>query len=564
MNGFIKIRSVCILLPLLFLIYFSPMFCDVVKGKDVTVSKTYLNFPVNQNDDEVSVEILLPGDVSRVFDINLALSDPQYWVFMDVGQWTGKEIKMTVKNYDGTHAGLEKIVQADRIAGQNSLYREKLRPQFHFSSKRGWNNDPNGLVYYDGEYHLYYQHNPYSIYWGNMHWGHAVSTDLVHWTEIQNALYPDELGTMFSGSAVVDWNNTAGFQTGNDKVIVAAYTAHKHIEEEGALQVQCIAFSNDRGRTFTKYEKNPVIGDRRDVWNSSDIRDPKVFWYEPGKHWVLVLFEQVGNSIYTSENLKDWTYQSHIEGFWECPELFECRVDDDPDVTKWVMYGASGSYLIGDFDGKIFTPESGKHWYKDGPLYAAQTYNDIPASDGRRIQIAWGTIQSPGMPFNQMMLFPTVFSLRTTVKGIRLFCEPVKEIEKLHVKKYQWQNLSPKQINKELEKVNGDLLHIKCELESKTAPDFGIEIFGNRLEYDLNGNRFNDFPYSLAPGSKSLYMEILVDRTSIETFLDHGAFCSVRARNIESKEKGIHVYPEEEREIIVRHMKVYELKSIWE
>jgi len=556
---------ICFIIFLQLLINFSPLFCDIEKSKDVKITKTVLNFPVNHNDDMVKIEILMPGDGYRSFDINLALSDPQYWVFMDVSEWIGSTAKISVRNYDGLHSGLGKIYQANEIAGQDSLYREKLRPQFHFTSKRGWNNDPNGLVYYDGEYHLYYQHNPYSVYWGNMHWGHAVSTDLIHWKELHKALYPDELGTMFSGSAVVDWNNTAGFQTDKDKVIVAAYTAHKELEEDGVLEVQCIAFSNDKGRTFTKYEKNPVIGDRRDKWNSSNIRDPKVFWYEPGQHWVLVLFEQVGNSIYTSYNLKDWTYQSHIEGFWECPELFECSVDDDPNLTKWVMYGASGSYLIGEFDGKTFTPESGKHWYHDGALYAAQTYNDSPESDGRRIQIAWGRIKSPGMPFNQMMLFPTEFSLRTTNKGVRLFCEPINEIEKLHVKKYKWQNLSSDQINKQLKKVNGDVLHIICELESITIPQFGIEIHGNRLKYDMNGNKFNDFPYSLAPNSKSLYMEILVDRTSIETFLDHGAFCSVRARNLDVKEKGIRIFPGAARGgVLVRRMELYELKSIWE
>lgn len=151
-------------------------------------------------------------------------------------------------------------------------------------------------------------------------------------------------------------------------------------------QVQCIAYSLDNGYTFTKYEKNPVI-DSKAKWNSVDTRDPKVFWYEPSKHWVMVLNERDGHSIYTSADLKDWTYRSHVTGFWECPELFELPVDGDKNHTKWVMYGASGTYMLGSFDGKVFTPESGKHCYTTGSIYAGQTINNIPATDGRRIQI---------------------------------------------------------------------------------------------------------------------------------------------------------------------------------
>ena len=534
--------------------------------RKLSINKNYLNLPVSNQSPMVRMQIKNDDQLFRVFDIRLAEKEPQYWVFVDVRDLRGESVYLSLVDYDEDHKGLDAVNQDDRIAGQDSLYKERLRPQFHFTTRRGWNNDPNGMVYYDGEYHLYYQHNPYSTRWGNMHWGHAVSQDLIHWKELDDALYSQEKYTIFSGSAVVDPNNSSGFQTGEEKVLIAAYTANWDDKKNKSYQEQHIAYSNDRGRTWTMYDKNPVIGVQEEKWNTRYNRDPKIFWYQPGRHWVMALYEQIGISIYTSDDLKEWTYQSHTEGFYECPELFELAVDDDPDNTQWVMYGGSGSYVIGDFDGKIFTWESGKHWYTDGALYAAQTFNNIPKSDGRRIQIGWGRIESPGMPFNQLMLFPTKFSLRTTAKGIRLFCDPIKEIERLHIKKYQWQNLSLHEMNEKLKDFKGELLHIKCELETVDSQKFGMVVHGNRLIYDIGkGNLFNGFPYSLAPNGKSLYLEVLVDKTSIETFLDHGAFCSVMVKDLEADEKGIQFWSVGRTPtIFIRNLEIFELKSIWD
>lgn len=373
------------------------------------VTKKYLNFPVSHAENRAKMTFEVNGKPDLSVVIRLAPDKAEYWVFKDVSAFKGKTIKIT---YEGNEKGLSQIYQSDEIAGQDSLYKEKNRPQFHFTTRRGWINDPNGLIYYEGEYHLFYQHNPFERDWENMHWGHAVSKDLIHWTELPDALYPDHLGTMFSGSAVIDYDNTAGFNKGKTPAMVAAFTA-----ASSDRQVQGIAYSLDKGRTFTKYDKNPVINSK-EKWNSQDTRDPKVFWYAPSKHWVMVLNERDGHSIYTSANLKDWKYESHVTGFWECPELFELPVDGDKNHTKWVMYGATGTYMLGSFDGKVFTPEAGKYCYTTGSIYAAQTYNNIPASDGRRIQIGWGRVSHPGMPFNGMMMLPTELTLRTTKDGI--------------------------------------------------------------------------------------------------------------------------------------------------
>ncbi len=287
------------------------------------------------------------------------------------------------------------------------LYDELYRPQFHFSAAKNWINDPNGLVYYDGEYHLFFQYNPEGLQWGNMTWGHAVSPDLLHWKQLDNALLPDSLGTMFSGSAVVDWNNTAGFQSGKEKALVAIYTCHRSADVDSSLEDQCLAYSNDRGRTWTKYAHNPVLPTPHLVNRS--FRDPKVFWYAPTGKWVMIIYHRVGNSLYGSPDLKRWTLLSEFTGLpYECPDMYELAVDGDAGNTRWIAEGGNGDYFIGRFDGTTFTPESGKLTCDHGAhYYASQTFSDIPEGDGRRIQIAWMSGGNfPGTPFTNQMSFP--------------------------------------------------------------------------------------------------------------------------------------------------------------
>ena len=284
----------------------------------IKIDKRYLNIPVSHKEDRHKMTFEVKGQPALSVVIRLAHDEADYWVFKDVSNLKGKTLTIS---YEGNEKGLSNIYQDDNIKGEDNLYKENNRPQFHFTTQRGWINDPNGLVYYDGEYHLFYQHNPFEREWENMHWGHAVSKDLVHWEELTDALYPDHLGGMFSGSAVIDYGNTAGYNKGDTPAMIVAYTA-TGLDK----QVQCIAYSLDKGRTFTKYTNNPVI-DSKHIWNSHDTRDPKIFWYNPGSHWVMVLNERDGHSIYTSADLKIWKYESHVTGFWECPELFELSVD---------------------------------------------------------------------------------------------------------------------------------------------------------------------------------------------------------------------------------------------
>ncbi|MDR2919530.1 MAG: DUF4980 domain-containing protein [Tannerella sp.] len=521
----------------------------------IKITKKYLNLPVAHQIQRSVMTFKVDGKQERMFNIRLASGLADYWVFCDVSSFKDKTITIS---YKGDNSGLKSIYQADEIAGQENLYKETNRPQLHFTPKRGWHNDPNGLIYYEGEYHLFYQHNPYERDWENMHWGHAISKDLIHWEEIQEALYPDEHGTMFSGSAVIDYNNTAGFNKGKTPAMVAIYTA-----DNPDRQIQCIAYSLDKGRTWTKYDGNPVI-DSKEKWNSKDTRDPKVFWYEPNKEWVMALNERDGHSIYTSANLKEWKYESHITGFWECPELFELPVDGDMNNKKWVMYGASGTYMIGTFDGKKFTPESGKYYYTTGSIYAAQTFTNIPESDGRRIQIGWGRISHPGMPFNSQMLLPTTLTLKTTKDGIRLFNNPVKEVDKLQTLLFQKQTIQVKEANELLHSYsNSDCLRVQFTIKLSHATDAGFNLYGQQLlRYDMNNNLVNGVFYSPEDmTSMEITADIIVDKTSIEVFIDNGTYSySMERRADAGNREGYHFWGNN---IEIKDLKVYSMISIW-
>jgi len=521
----------------------------------IKINKRFLNLPVAQSQNRCNMQFTIGGQQERIFKIRLASGKPDYWVFADVSALKGKTIKIS---YDGNEAGLDKIYQDDKINGQEYIYKESNRPQYHFTTKRGWINDPNGMIYYDGEYHLFYQHNPYEREWENMSWGHAVSKDMIHWEELPTALSPDHLGTMFSGSTVIDYRNTAGFNKGNVPAMIAFYTV-----DSPEKQIQCMAYSLDKGRTWTKYSKNPLI-DSKEKWKSKDTRDPRVFWYESGNHWVMVLNERDGHSIYTSKNMKEWNYESHVTGFWECPDLFELPIDGDKDKTKWVMYGASGSYMIGNFNGRTFTPEAGKYQYTTGSLYAAQTFTNMPASDPRRIQIGWGRIDQPGMAFNGMMLLPTELTLRRTNNGLRLFSLPIKETGPLFEKIQHWPTLTSDAANEKLKLFyDKDRLRLKVTIKLSHATGAGFNLFGQRIiDYDMNNNTINGVFYSPQDmTSMELSADIYIDRTSIEVFIDGGAYSyAMERKSVTGNTEGLHFWGNN---IEVKNLEVYSVQSIW-
>lgn len=539
------ILSVCLLLS------FNGL---VAQKREMTITKRYLNIPVSHKKGKERMVIESDKHKSRAFPVRLADSNPDYWVFHDMSSYLGEKITISYPS----QAGLNLIYQDDQIAEEENLYKEKNRPQFHFSSMRGWINDPNGLVYYDGEYHLFYQHYPFDRDRADRHWGHAVSKDLIHWEELPTALYPDELGNMFSGSAVIDYKNTAGFNRNGEPTMIAIYTATTREK-----QVQCIAYSLDKGRTWTKYDGNPVI-DSKGKWNSIHTRDPKVFWHEKSKRWVMVLHEKDGFSIYNSKDLKNWTYESHITGFWECPELFELPIDGNKKKTRWIMSGASGTYMIGKFDGKKFIPENGKQFYTSGSGYAGQTFNNIETSDGRRIQVSWGRILTNDMPFNGLMLLPTELTLRDTKNGLRLFSYPVKEVDKLTKETFTENNLSVQQANEFMQEFNNEpLLRIKFKLKLSHSTGVRLSLHGQTLfHYNMNTNLLNNVFYSpLYMTNMEITVDLFLDKTSIEGFVDGGAYSYSEKRVPRNFTQGFHFIGDDEFEI--KKIEVSTLHSIW-
>lgn len=471
-------------------------------------------------------------------------------------------------------------------------YREKLRPQFHFSTRRGWQSDPNGLVFYSGEYHLFYQHASRDTADSRIHWGHAVSRDLVHWEELPIALYPDEHGAMYSGSAVIDWNNTSGFQTGEEKPMVAVFTS------AGDLFTQGIAFSNDRGRTFTKYKDNPVLPSI----GGSD-RDPKVFWYAPQKKWVMVLYidktlpnwnaqvdpadavERLERNLpknhyalFSSPDLKHWRKMSEValrvDG--ECPEFFEIALDGDPKNTRWIMHGAYGKYLIGSFDGTTFTPQSGPHDLQHGnAFYASQTYNDIPAQDGRRILVPWARVldgilnkKEPlykDMPFYQSMGIPVELTLRTAEEGLRLFANPVRELATLRKPSSSVKPRTFRPGENPADSIKGELLDIEADISPAKAKEVVFNLRGISVTYDAVKQELScaDKKAPLKMQNGKIRLRFLVDRRSVEIFGNEGRLYMAMGVRVPSENRSVQISVSNGNAVL-NALTGYELKSIWD
>jgi len=463
--------------------------------------------------------------------------------------------------------------QADAIR-TDELYNETYRPQFHFTARQNWLNDPNGLVYYQGEYHLFFQHNPQGIDWGHMTWGHAVSKDLVHWEPLPHAIEPDARGTIFSGSAVVDWHNTAGFQKGNEKTLVAIYTAAGGTspESQGQPFTQCIAYSTDRGRTWTKYAGNPVL-----QHVVAENRDPKVVWHAPTRRWIMALYLDKNDfGFFASPDLKTWQHLHDITvpDCAECPDFFEMPVDDPQskiqnpksETTKWVWTAANGRYLLGAFDGTRFTPETPPLQVEYGAnCYAVQTYSAIPESDGRRIQIGWmnGGVY-PQMPFSQQMTFPCELKLRAFPEGLRLCKTPVKEIAGLREKARRWRGLLVQPGENPLTGLFGELFDIQAEFEIHDAEAFGLKVRGEAVRYRVNDRTLSVLGRSapLGPDGERVQLRLLVDRASLEVFGNEGRVALSSCFLPRAEEREVALFAEGGAVRVVS-LVVYPLRSAW-
>ena len=415
-------------------------------------------------------------------------------------------------------------------------YDQKLRPQFHFTALAGWINDPNGLVYVNGMYHLYFQFLPHNLRGssGNKYWGHAISRDLVRWHQLPVAISPDRYGGIWSGSAAVDTLNTSGFKRGNQPPVVAMYTAAGGSSKisQGEPFTQCLAYSNDGGFTFTKYAHNPVLGQI-----VSGNRDPKIIWHAPSHRWIMPLFLNGprGFALFNSPDLKHWSQlqELHFPQSQECPNFFPLPLHGKAGEVRWIFTGADSQYLIGQFDGRRFTPQSGPFAMDTGnSFYAAQVYNNIPVRQNRTIQIGWMRGGSyPGMPFNQQLSFPCALTLRNTPDGLRVCREPVHEIEHLWRQAHHFGPFTLYQRRHNFPEVTGNQLDIAAQIQAGTAKVVALEVAGQIIEVHFATRQIS------ALGAKAsivgftptspLRLRILVDRMSIEVFApDHAVSMS--------------------------------------
>ncbi|MBV8551234.1 MAG: glycoside hydrolase family 32 protein [Acidobacteriaceae bacterium] len=453
-------------------------------------------------------------------------------------------------------------------------YNQPYRPQFHFSPREYWTNDPNGVVHFEGEYHLFFQYNPLGDQWGHMSWGHAVSRDLVHWQQLPVALAEKNGVMIFTGSTVIDEHNTSGFCTGGKPCMVAIYTGHT--PESGArpaLQTQNIAYSNDRGRTWKKYSGNPVLN-----LNMSDFRDPKVFWSQQSRRWVMGVSLPNDHKVrfYGSADLKRWTQISEFgpagatDGQWECPELFELPIEGGGGATRWVLkvglnpgalQGGSGEqYFVGQFDGTKFqndNPASLQLWTDYGKdCYCALTFNGLPRNQ-RAVMIGWMdnwqyAAQLPTSPWRGQMTFPRSLSLRKTAEGLRLVQEPYEGLKRLKGPQ-SGTGLAAASFGDAQSFGNTDMLQthtflLHSEMKTGDAQQIGWRLLADSSHYTLVGydtqrhklfvdrthsgltSFSKDFPATIeAPlvlQGDTLSLDILVDRCSVEVFADGGQVTS--------------------------------------
>ncbi|MGB7394074.1 MAG: glycoside hydrolase family 32 protein [Pricia sp.] len=495
-------------------------------------------------------------------------------------------------------------------------YTEPYRPQFHFSPATMWMNDPNGMVYNQGTYHLFYQFHPDSTVWGPMHWGHATSKDLLHWEHRPVALYPDENGLIFSGSAVFDPKNTSGFGTDENPPLVAIFTYHdaeKKATGASGFETQGLAYSLDNGKTWEKYEGNPVVRDD----SVTDFRDPKVFWYEPDQKWIMSLVAGDHAEFYGSKNLKDWELLGEFGkdkgahgGVWECPDLFQLEVEGT-DEEKWVLLisinpgapnGGSGTqYFIGDFDGKTFTTDQTENrwidWGTDN--YAGVTFSNAP--NGETIFMGWMSNwlyanETPTENWRGAMTLPRKLSLRKVGDRFSLFNYPIEKFDALVSESLKKSDGPNKDDNSQKElKVKANAKEtmtienlMASEIRFKTsAKNYRLQI-GNRADEQLlltMDRSIGKFTLDRSPSGKIDFQEdfgngvqqmpvadlpdgeyevrIILDRSSIEIFINKGQYAMTAQIFPNEPYTGLTVENLEEKELVLKDLEIGEVAGIW-
>jgi fructan beta-fructosidase len=555
------------------------------------------------------VRVLYPPLEDQGIEVFAAGSaDAELWQMKPIWKNTAK-VKSDTKPAPGVRAEKRNFDESKRFDNFESYagtgYDQPHRPLFHFTSLKNWINDPNGLLYYDGEYHLFFQHNPLGKNWGNMTWGHAVSTDLVRWEQLPHAILPYGNGYIFSGTGVVDHNNSLGLQEGDTKTLALMYSYAVDTRARfGVLPApkkneyyQGIAYSTDRGRTFKLLnDGGPVIPNQgTKVDPNGTERDPKLFWHEASGKWITTLW--LGDKskgrvrFFSSTDLKNWKFESDLvrPWAWECFDLFELPVLDkdgnlpesDKLEKKWLIFDANLDYEVGSFDGNAFKAEQGKLNHKLGQWNAAQTFNNMPGD--RRVIIGWLTgsqFPNKGMPFAQQLTFPAELSIRDTGDGFKMYRWPIDEIKSLYGKTWKLPaDISPSEANEKLKDISLEAMDLSLEFKPDEAEDMLMKIRGSALRYDAAKKQIEVSvkPQASRPRGRkvakkdvmkdavnedgTVKLRILVDRGSIEIFLNEGV--TVLTHSIIHELEDTRLLFEGGGKAMIQSMEINEVTSSW-
>lgn len=454
------------------------------------------------------------------------------------------------------------VVAGQCLAGQVPAYTESLRPGFHFTARDAYINDPNGLFYLDGTYHMMFQHGK-SL--ATKTWGHAVGDDLLHWKQLDDAIPVDDgKYPAFSGSAFVDTENKSGLGVNGVPPVLAMYTAWG--------KGQCLAYSTDGGNTFIKHPKNPILKLPNDEKKNFLItaRDPEIFWHEPTEKWVMILYQNLkaidatmGQGYFTSDNLIDWKFESHQTGYYVCPDLFQLPINGDMNNKKWVALDWE-KYKIGEFDGKTFVPETDFIRLDQGPnqkFSANQTWENLSDNEKYRVQIAWlRGGKYPGMPFDQQMTFPCKLELVQKKGGsLRLQRTPVPAISKLYVESITRSNLRVSAEKPFIQPLNGEFYDIFLNWESTEQPVI-IDVLGHHIRCAGKEIKINKYETTLDETTQSI--RLLIDRSSLELFINEGAAVITLADHQKPDSKTLRVSSQDQ--LKLKTATIHRLKSIWE
>lgn len=530
--------------------------------KTFDIDARFILFPIHNRAPRTPMRLIWRDHVLCEFTVDLARDgEVDWWAHYDVSRFMGQTVQLQSFDADFTEAQLsslkEKITQGDFPKNPHEIYHEIYRPQLRFTPQRGWNNDPNGLIYVNGEWHLFYQYNPLSIEWGPMHWGHAVSADLCHWEEKGIALYPRSLTDMaFSGGAVLDELNCIGLGRDDAAPMILSFTSTGRGE--------CLAYSLDHGRTFQEYAANPVL--------AHVGRDPKIVWYAAKKKWIMIVYDEGqavrGYDLYDSTDLVHWRWLQRLPGWFECPEFFELPViGGEADERRWVVYGAidggmRSAYQVGRFDGEHFWAESAPQPGYAGPnFYAAQIFSHAPGE--RRIMIGWlAGADYPGMPFGHGMSLPLELSLRKAGRDYRLCFYPARELSKLRIANIPRDNLSIAEVNRLFAEFDDELKDIELSLDFRGADPVTLKIGDYPLVIHPSSGRVTFLEQSgfREPEKANLHLRIIVDRCVTEIFVDHGGV-AFAGRTIFS---GGNSLVKVAGNAMARYVNICKLKSIWQ